>query len=160
MLHMHEMHRCNQEGSLEIAFLPGPTLIPLDCSALRSGKVKRGLCCLQELTRASPVLIGAGEGSPTATIWPANLFRRGGEDALLQAEGLRGQRAPQLVPRQAGLELQQARGHEQPVSVAPGPAPPQPASPPTLCTASSVFSGLLRYACATSLIGKGIDLRV
>lgn len=38
-------------------------------------------------------------------MWQANLFGGGGEDALLQAEGLCGQRAPQLVPRQAGLEL-------------------------------------------------------
>lgn len=37
---------------------------------------------------------------------------------------------------------------------------PTPALCPTLCTASSVLSGLLRYACATSLIGKGMDLRV
>lgn len=43
---------------------------------------------------------------------------------------------------------------------------PRPRVPPLICipitlwTASSVLSGLLRYACATSLIGKGIDLRV
>lgn len=36
---------------------------------------------------------------------------------------------------------------------------PQPMFP-TLCTACSVFSGWLRYACATSLIGKGMHLRV
>lgn len=81
---------------------------------------------------------------------------------MLQAKGLGGQRTPELVPRQAGLELWQAGGCCQLlVLVAPGPSTsPSPCAPPTLCTASSVFSGWLRYACATSLMGKGIDLRV
>ena len=73
--------------------------------------------------------------APSAANWLANLFRRGGEDALLQPEGLCGQRAPELVPRQAGLELRKARGHEQ-LAMA-GPVPPGPGPP-------NLVHGLLR----------------
>lgn len=61
-------------------------------------------CCKSSHEQAR--VVWAGEEQPHAVICPSNLFGGGGEDALLQPEGLRRQRLPQLVSRQAGLELQ------------------------------------------------------
>lgn len=76
---------------------------------------------------SKPGSFGAGEEQPHAVICPSNLFRRGGEDALLQPEGLCWQRLPQLVSRQAGLELQRQEAMSSDGGT--WPCIPQPTSP-------------------------------
>lgn len=76
---------------------------------------------------SKPGSFGAGEEQPHAVICPSNLFRRGGEDALLQPEGLRWQRLPQLVSRQARLELQRQEAMSSDGGT--WPCIPQPTSP-------------------------------
>lgn len=109
------------------------------CLLLRKGS--EGVLLLARAHMSKPGSFGAGEEQPHAAICPSDLFRGGGEDALLQPEGLRQQRLPQLVPGQAGLELQRQEAMSSDGGT--WPCTPQPTSP-TLCTASSVLSGWLR----------------
>lgn len=82
---------------------------PSNLLCLPPRKGYKSVLLLARAHMSKPGSFGAGEEQPHAVICPSNLFRRGGEDALLQPEGLCRQRLPQLVSAQAGLEL---RGQE------------------------------------------------